>query len=195
MLKICFGLCTQVSGRIFSLIKDEQFSLWFYCLLPSDRFSIWCIQGSTSGSVCLSLCKYIYTHICHMHFFHLWHRSCREVYVFNSSAGGAGNRTHSPSFTSDPSRLVHRLWGKKRKKRKYRCFFFLFVVECCAGCWSQTCDTQVCCKFDPWRFFFSPSSSFRCSFVYSLSSGWVFDFQRMEIPTKSSEVASEGQPQ
>lgn len=193
MLKICFGLCTQVSGRIFSLIKDEQFSLWFYCLLPSDRFSIWCIQGSTSGSVCLSLCKYIYTHICHAFLPSVTQKLpgglCVQQFCRRSRESNPQSFLHIRSFTASSQAL-----GEKKKEKKVQMFFFLFVVECCAGCWSQTCDTQVCCKFDPWRFFFS-SSSFRCSFVYSLSSGWVFDFQRMEIPTKSSEVASEGQPQ
>lgn len=180
MLKICFGLCTQVSGRIFSLIKDEQFSLWFYCLLPSDRFSIWCIQGSTSGSVCLSLCKYIYTHICHMHFIHLWHRSCREVYVFNSSAGGAGNRTHSPSFTSDPSRLVHRLWEKKGRKEITDVFFFCLLLNVVRVVDLKHVTHKCVVSLIPGDFFFllllsavhlfTPSAAGECS----ISNGWKY---------------------
>lgn len=182
MLKICFGLCTQVSGRIFSLIKDEQFSLWFYCLLPSDRFSIWCIQGSTSGSVCLSLCKYIYIYTYMSYAFHpsvtqkLPGGLCVQQFCRRSRESNPQSFLHIRSFTASSQAL-----GKKRKKRKYRCFFLLLLLNVVRVVDLKHVTHKCVVSLIPGDFFFpllllsavhlfTPSAAGECS----ISNGWKY---------------------
>lgn len=100
--------------------------------------------------------------------------------MFNSSAGGAGNRTHSPSFTSDPSRLVHRLWGKKKKEKKVQMFFLLLLLDVVRVVDLKHVTHKCVVSLIPGDFFFllllsavhlfTPSAAGECS----ISNGWKY---------------------